>query len=161
MRGRKPKPTHLHVVENTLNSTRHAARAAEPVAVGDLFEPPDWLTEEQRVGWTYAVANAPRGVLRRIDRSVLAVWVVAEDLHRQACMMQAKLDAGAKMPLLLKTKGGQAMQSPYLSVINRQAMIMLKAAAEVGFSPASRPRLVGSGTAAENIDDDPAAKYLE
>lgn len=158
MRGRKPKPTHLHAVENTLNVTRHAERAHEPVAEGQLFEPPDWLTDGQQLGWTYAIANAPAGVLKRIDRAVLAIWVVAESLHREACVMQARLDAGTRLPLLMKTKGGQPMQSPYLAVINRQALIMLKAASELGFSPAARPRLA-RGESAPN--DDAAAAYLD
>jgi hypothetical protein len=38
-------------------------------------------------------------------------------------------------------------QSPYLPVINRQALIMLKAASERGFTPVSRPRIFRSGPA--------------
>ena len=69
MRGRKPKPTALHDLHGTFRATRHKAREAEPKAVGDLLsEPPDWMTDGQQAGWRYAVENAPKGVLRRIDR---------------------------------------------------------------------------------------------
>jgi hypothetical protein len=33
------------------------------------------------------------------------------------------------------------LQSPYLAILNKQAQIMLKAAAELGFSPSSRSRV--------------------
>jgi hypothetical protein len=33
------------------------------------------------------------------------------------------------------------LQSPYLAILNKQAQIMLKAGAELGFSPASRTRV--------------------
>jgi hypothetical protein len=47
MRGRKPKPTFLHVVEGTLNATRHADRPDTEPPVGRAYQ-----TE---------VAEAPRG----------------------------------------------------------------------------------------------------
>ena len=33
------------------------------------------------------------------------------------------------------------MQNPYLAILNKQATVMLKAASELGFTPASRPRI--------------------
>ena len=36
------------------------------------------------------------------------------------------------------------VQSPYLAIVNRQAVIMLRAAEMLGFVPTARPRLVGS-----------------
>ena len=51
---------------------------------GDLGEPPGWLSAAQREGWRYAVAHAPPGLLSWIDRGLLTIWVVSQDLHRQA-----------------------------------------------------------------------------
>jgi P27 family predicted phage terminase small subunit len=97
------------------------------------------------------VEHAPRGILKAIDRGVLAVWVEAEERHRTAATMQARLDQGAKLPLLTKTKDGTAVPSPYLGIMNRAAAIMIKAASELGFSPAARPRLAAS--AAQELAD--------
>src|SRR5690606_35140470 len=108
----------------------------EPKPEGDLDAPPDWMTEAQKAGWRHAVRHAPSGLLKQLDGSVLAVWVVAEDLHRQACEQVARFGLLTKAP-----HSGQPQQSPYLPVVNRQAQIMLKAAAELGFSPASRSRV--------------------
>jgi P27 family predicted phage terminase small subunit len=81
------------------------------------------------------------GVLKRIDRGVLATWVEAEARHRTATMMQAKLDTGSATPLLVKQKDGPLVVSPYIGILHKTALIMMKAASELGFSPASRPRL--------------------
>lgn len=123
----------------TYRPARHGARAGEPVAVGALEDPPEWLTESQKKGWRYALEHAPAGVLARIDRAVLCVWVVAEDLHRQAVLKVAD-------NLIVKSpRAGEPIQNPYLAVVNKQAQIMLKAASELGFSPASRPRFAKGG----------------
>jgi P27 family predicted phage terminase small subunit len=98
-------------------------------------DPPEWLTPSQKAGWNYAVENAPRGLLKKLDQSVLVAWVVAEDLHRQATTMVARFGLLTKAP-----NTGQPMQSPYLPVLNKQALIMLRAAEQLGFSPVSRPR---------------------
>ncbi len=78
MRDRKPKPSSMHKLQGTLNTTRHKARTVEPRADGDLPEaPPSWMSASQKAGWRYAVRHAPKGIMRRIDRGMLAVWVVA------------------------------------------------------------------------------------
>jgi phage terminase small subunit len=123
---------------------RAVKKAVEPMpTTGDLSEPPEWLNEAQRAGWRYAIQHAPPGVLGHIDRGVLAVWIMAEDLHRRASVAQN--NAGT---LLVKAPNtGTPLQSPYLAIINRQGLIMLKAAGELGFSPVSRPR-IGAGAPA-------------
>ena len=108
----------------------------EPMPTGDLVDPPEWMSESQKAGWNYAIANAPRGLLKKLDRSVLTVWVVAEDLHRRASEQVDKFGILTKAP-----HTGQPMQSPFLPVVNKQAQIMLKAAELLGFTPASRTRV--------------------
>ena len=156
--GRKPKPTLLHELHGTLNATRHAKRATEVEAPGDeLVEPPDWLTDSQKDGWRYAIRHAPRNLLKPIDRTMLAIWVEAEDRHRRAAMAQAALDARSPtFPLLVprRGRGGDLVESPYLRVLSRAADTLLRAVSELGFSPASRPRI---GAASEKAPDDDAA----
>lgn len=143
MKGRKRKPTVLHELEGTFNPTRHRDRATEPEAPGELLaEAPDWLTQDQQTIWRYAVEFAPVGVLKAIDYGILATWVIAFDQHRAATIAQAKLDVATSLPLLTKDKQGNAIVSPYVGIINRAGLRMIRAAAEMGFTPASRPRLV-------------------
>lgn len=156
--GPKPTPTHLRL----LKGDRHKERINEwePKPKGDLFEPPDWLTADQRDGWTYAIANLPPGLLKRIDRSLLAIWVVAENMHRRACIMQAKLDASSDAPMLTRSPNKIAVQSPYLPIINRQALIMLRAAEQMGFTPASRTRIAIDGAQDDEIES-AAAEFFD
>jgi P27 family predicted phage terminase small subunit len=42
---------------------------------------------------------------------------------------------------VVKTSNGNAVQNPFLPIMNKQAMIMLRAAEQIGFTPASRTRI--------------------
>jgi hypothetical protein len=42
---------------------------------------------------------------------------------------------------MVKSPTGYPMQSPYLSIANRQAELMMRIASEFGFTPASRSRI--------------------
>ena len=147
MRGRKPVPTHLKVIRG--NPGKRALNKNEPQPEGDLSAPPDWMSETQKKGWTYAIENAPRGLLRKLDRSVLTAWVVAEDLHRRASEQVDKFGIITKAP-----NSGVPIQSPYLPVVNKQAQIMLKAAEQLGFSPASRSRIQLLDAVSGGVDDE-------
>ncbi|MBV8095014.1 MAG: hypothetical protein JO110_17655 [Acetobacteraceae bacterium] len=125
MKGRKPTPISILKTRGTLRKGRHGKRMQEPKPSGDLSEPPEWLTPSQQEIWREAVANAPAGVLKEIDQGVLTVWVTAVDQHRTAIMQQAKLDADARLPLLVKSRDGAAAPSPYLRVATRAADLML------------------------------------
>jgi len=139
--GRRPKPTALPKLHGTYNATNHGRdRAHEPVPMGDLEEPPPDLTESQEAGWRYAIANMPKGVVKLIDRGILKVWVEAEDRHNTARMMQAMLDQDTKLKLLVKGPNGLE-PSPYNVILDKCAQTMFRAAQELGFSPAARPRL--------------------
>lgn len=79
--------------------------------------------------------HSPPGLLRKLDRSIMVAWVCAEDTHRHAAEQVAKLGS------LLKAKNGTPYQNPYLPIMNKQAIIMMRAAAEMGFTPSSRSRV--------------------
>jgi P27 family predicted phage terminase small subunit len=160
MKGRKPIPTVVHEARGTVNVTRHrAGRAAEPKPSGNLgLEPPDYLTAEQKEGWRHAMTYAPPGLLKQVDRGALVVWVIAEDDLRLANLAQARLNTSTSLPMLTKDKNDQAMVSPYQHVKKNAALLMLKAASELGFTPASRPR-IASGDDPELDEASPWAKF--
>ena len=134
MRGRRPKPTALKELEG--NPGKRRLNTAEPKPEGDLYAAPEWMSDSQREGWAYAITHAPYGLLKQLDRSMLAIWVVAEDLHREAAEKIAQYGLLTKSP-----NAGLPLQSPYLAILNKQAQIMIKAGVELGFSPASRSRV--------------------
>jgi P27 family predicted phage terminase small subunit len=146
--GRPPKPTALHQLEGTYNPSRHGRkRASEPQPTGNLDEPPDWLNDSQRDAWHYAIANAPAYLLKKLDREMLAIWCVHADNLRLAVTTQNRLNMRSPgLPLLIRTPAGTAA-SPYVDVIDKCSKNMFRAATELGFSPAARPRI--------RLEDDP------
>jgi P27 family predicted phage terminase small subunit len=148
MRGRKPKPTHLKILDGTVKEFPKS----EPLPIGELDLAPDWMSEEQKSSWEYAIAHAPEGLLKKLDRSILAAWVIAEDLHRQATMEVNEHGLVTKSPVK-----GDPMQNPYLSIANRQAQIMMKAGSELGFTPSSRSRVSISDK--QQDDHNPFAEF--
>lgn len=135
MVGRKPLPTKVKELKGTLQKCRINER--EPKPTGDLSEPPEYMSEGAKVAWRYALECAPPQLLKRLDMSVLEVWACAADLYRKAQAGLAKTGLLVKAPIT-----GVPMQSPYLAIANKQAQIMTKAATEMGFTPASRSRVV-------------------
>lgn len=131
--GRKPKPTALKELHG--NPGKRALPIDEPEGVGDLWAPPAWFDTEQRDQWHYAVDHAPPGLLTGTDREVLAIWCVACVEHAKAAQEVRKLGQ------VVKTKDGNAIQNPFMGIMNRQALLMLKAGSEMGFSPAARASL--------------------
>jgi P27 family predicted phage terminase small subunit len=158
MRGRRPKPTALHKLQGTYNVTDHGrSRSREPIAGGDLNrEPPTWLTASQKDAWRYAIDNMPKGVAKKIDLRMLVAWVEAYDRHRTAMMMQARLDADATLKLLIKTPVG-LMASPCNDILDKAARKMFRAAQELEFSPAARPRLHAEPERTKDDADNPWA----
>jgi phage terminase small subunit len=114
MRCRKPKPTALHKLHGTLNATRHAKRATEPEIAGDfLSDAPEWLTDQQKAGWRYTVEHAPRNILKKIDLTVQAIWVEAEDRHRTAATPpRPAIAASATRPAPHLAAGSPSAGSP-------------------------------------------------
>jgi hypothetical protein len=96
MRGRRPKPTALKELEG--NPGKRPLNQREPKPDGDLYGAPEWMTDSQREGWAYAITHAPYGLLKQLDRSMLAIWVVAEDLHREAAEKIAQYGLLTKSP---------------------------------------------------------------
>ena len=139
MRGRKPTPTALKIIAG--NPGKRPLNENEPQLPLSDLAPPDWLTDDQVRVWEEAVRSCPPGLVTTVDEKVLSIWVVACDLHRQASERVAQMGLIVKSPVK-----GDPMQNPWLAILNRQAQIMMKAAAELGFTPSSRSRVTLTST---------------
>jgi P27 family predicted phage terminase small subunit len=135
MRGDKPMPTELKILRMTAKKAQELARKITPTP-GPLIEPPDWLTEEQKEEWRYGIENAPCHVLKKIDKAVLAGFIVEQDTHRKASVAMAQTELLVKSPTQ-----GLPLQNPYLPIVNRQMVLMTRVASELGFTPCSRARI--------------------
>ena len=64
------------------------------------------------------------------------------------------LQAIGKYGVMVKSPTGFPIQSPYVSIANRQAEIMMRISSEFGFTPASRGRIsVGSDRGPDLFDE--------
>lgn len=136
--GRRPKPAVLRDLHG--NPGKRCLRN-EPQGVGDLWDPPSWFDDEQRDQWQYALDRAPPGLLTGTDRAILAAWVVAACEHARAAKEVQTTGQ------VIETTNSNEIQNPSLSIMNRQATLMVRFGHELGFSPAARASLGAHGDA--------------
>lgn len=144
--GRLKKPTALRLVEGTKDRRKPAKRAAEPVPLNPLGNPPSRLVAREREVWERVGRELPPGMLRMVDEYVVVAFCRAVALGDEAA---EKLRASS---MLLKTPNGSVQQSPYLGIINRQAVLIKSLGAELGLSPAARARIAAGGDGGEGDD---------
>lgn len=139
MRGRKPKPTHLRIVEG--NRGHRPINENEIQPEGDLNEAPAEFSPYQRRLWHAELAKCPDGLLRRLDQGAFASYIT-----NYATVLEATA-AINKMGHIIRTKKTQSPQvNPWLSIRSRANDAMMKAIAELGFSPTSRTRVKTVGS---------------
>lgn len=134
MPGRKHKPTWLKLLDG--NPGHKPINKLEPVPKDPIGPPPADFTAEQRAIWQHAIAAAPPGLITELDRQTLIGYCVSAALYEQARIRVNTHGALVKTPVT-----GVPMQSPWLSIQNKQWQLMKQAISELGFSPTSRPRV--------------------
>ena len=134
MRGRKPKPTHLKAI--TGNPGKRPLNVQEPTPQPEIPECPEQLGPLGQKEWSRLVGDlAKLRLITSLDRAALAAYCGAYALWAEAT------EAIQKYGSMVKSPTGFPMQSPYVSIANRQAEIMMRIASEFGFTPASRGRI--------------------
>jgi P27 family predicted phage terminase small subunit len=109
---------------------------------------PDELGETARREWNRLVGElASLNLLTNFDRAALAAYCGAYALWAEAT------EAIQKYGVMIKSPSGYPVQSPYVSVANRQAEIMMRIASEFGFTPASRSRISTHPTSEPTLFD--------
>ncbi len=144
-RGRKPSPVELKLIRGNpgkrkLNATAQVLKQDE--ACTD--DRPGMLLEEAIPHWDYAMAHAPRTLLKKLDVYLLAAWANAAARYEHNMRLAAKSDVipvrGVKLadvPMAHRP----IMHNPYSSAARAYLKDMMQLAAELGFTPASRARI--------------------
>lgn len=134
MRGRRPKPTRLKVL--TGNPGKRPLNEDEPRPVPVIPECPLELGPVAKQEWERLAGELGNlQLLTTLDRAALAAYCNAYGLWIEA------IEAIQKYGTMVKSPSGYPIQSPYVSIANRQAEIMMRIASEFGFTPASRSRI--------------------
>lgn len=134
MRGRKPKPTHLKLIDG--NPGKRPLNDAEPMPETPLGEPPEWMSAREKQIWRDALRSAPDGMVKDLDMSVFAAWVGHYSVWEHAKQQVTRFGTMVRTPVQ-----NLVQQNPYLAVMNKQSQLMMKAAAELGFTPSARSRV--------------------
>jgi P27 family predicted phage terminase small subunit len=148
MAGRKPLPVAVKKIKGTLQKCR--VNPNEPRPVGKLGDPPEYMSDIAKEAWTYAVQNAPSGLLSSLDASVLERWANCAGLYREAL---AKINRSGVAGMIIKTPSGILRRSPLMDVIRDLALEMKGYESEMGFTPASRSKVSVSQSQSENSAD--------
>lgn len=141
-RGRKPKPTALKIAEG--NPGKRPLNASEPQYDGALGDPPAHLTQDQRVIWRNVLREAAKGLLKTVDEAVVAQYCVSYDILQKCNLSMAAAGGPVVRSTRTDADGIELVEvnvSPEVQVIQKQHVVLLRCAAEMGFTPSSRGRL--------------------
>ena len=134
MRGRKPKPTALKLVQGNPGKRRIDGREPQPPRTRPTC--PAHLSAPAKAEWKRLAGSLHEiGLLTQVDRTVLAAYCQAYGRWVEA---ERKL---AETPPLLKTPAGYVQVSPWLTISNKQVELMTRLMAELGLTPSARSRL--------------------
>ena len=138
--GKNPK-------KPTANKNKQSSKKDEGSAAPLIECPPD-LGAVARQEWDRVTPElAAVGRLTALDRASLAVYCVA-----YAAWLEA-VAALQQYGTMMKSPNDYPIQSPYVSVANKNAELMLRIAADFGLTPASRMRMQGSTFESLSLDD--------
>ena len=122
----------------------------EPKPEVAIPECPGELGPVARLEWDRLVAQlVPLRILTHLDRAALAQYCAAYSLWLEA------IEATQKYGAMVKSPSGYPVQSPYVSIANRQTEIMMRIASEFGFTPASRSRITAPKDTPRGLFDPP------
>jgi P27 family predicted phage terminase small subunit len=134
MRGRKPKPTHLKVLEG--NPARRPYNSGEPRPEAEIPTCPAHLCPSAKAEWKRLAQQLfTLGIVTVLDRAVMAAYCQAYGRWVEA---ERKLK---ETPMILKMPSGYIQQNPWLTISNKQMELMHKYMSELGLSPVSRSRV--------------------
>jgi P27 family predicted phage terminase small subunit len=141
MRGRKPKPTKLKVIEG--NPGKRKIKEDPDMSSG-LPSPPSHLDEYARQEWERLASGLHAiGILYEVDTAVFAAycqafsrWRVAEEGIKKAAGIE-----GATFGALVCQTAGGLRKHPLVDISEKAAAAMVKYSLEFGLTPSARARL--------------------
>jgi P27 family predicted phage terminase small subunit len=132
MRGRKPKPTAMKLVQG--NPGKRAINGSEPKPEPGIPSCPDHLHGAAREEWDRIVVELSKiGLLTLADRAAIAAYCTAYGRWVDAELLVAKT--------LCYKHGDLIKVNPAVRIAHDAMVLMHKYLSEFGLSPASRARL--------------------
>lgn len=142
MPGRKPKPTHLKVLEG--NPGKQKLPKGEPIPESEMPSPPEHLDDYAKEEWERLSQGLySLGLLYQVDMAVFAAYCGAYSRWRSAEEQLNKIvhEKGALAGLIQASKNKVIAQNVLVNVSRNAAQDMVKYAVEFGLTPSARARL--------------------
>ncbi len=145
VRGRKPKPTGLKILEGETDKRR--INTAEPKSAGAPVCP-EWLEEEAKEEWNRIGDTLEKmGILTDIDTAAFAGYCQTYARWKEA--EEYLTNHGST----IETKSGYVQQVPQVSIAQTNLKVMLKFCEQFGLTPSARSRIVADKSVEETTDD--------
>jgi len=147
------KPTLLKFLRGTLDPSRHAAEAFQPIPRAELGEPPaHWKPDSvARREWEYALRNCPKGMLRSTDRALLVLFCESCAEYEYCGSMIEEQG----MVIRCGRQNELVKQNPYSAIRDHAAQRVRQIGDSLGFNPSARARLhTGEAPPAEGSEWD-------
>lgn len=150
IRGRKPKPTNLKVLEGNPGKRPLPTNEVKPQKKAPRC--PQWLEEDAKREWKrMGKILEQMGLLTEMDMTAFAGYCQAYARSKEAEEFLSKHGS------ILKTPNGYLQQVPQVSISQTNLKIMLKFCEQFGLTPSARNRLatmdseVGNGDEMEDL----------
>lgn len=143
--ARPRKPDAVKAAQGTLQPCRMRQVSTSNYEL--TLEPPVALTQDARDAWELAVKCAPKGVLTATDATVLERWARNYALYRK--LAKTVEHDGVEC---VGAMGGRQVTPTFTAMMKVQAMLAA-CERELGFTPASRARVSGTGGDEEDVND--------
>lgn len=157
MRGRKPKPTFLHLVDGTDKARRPQLKARAEQEVQPergVRGPPAGFNADQQAVWARLQEDIPPGMLARTDFDCLVGYAVLVAARDNALELFNR--SGASVLVRAADERQRFASNPALREFRRLTEQLRLLQGELGFTPAARSRVTRVGDEA----DDPLADFL-
>lgn len=154
IRGRKPKPTALKVLEG--NPGKRPLNDREPVPPKATLKCPAWLLPEAKKEWKrLAPALEAMGVLTMADLTAFEGYCQAYARWKEA---EAFITQHGS---IFQTPSGYVQQVPQVSIAQQNLKIMQSFCSEFGLTPATRARIIAGGALEDGASEDPMERLLK
>lgn len=137
MKGRKPKPTPLRLIEG--NRGHRPINKDEPKPESKAPPRPRIVKGEELKAWRYVTRELEKmGTLATSDKADLLAYC-----HWWGNLYKAKskLIAAGPDPEVIMTAAGNYIQNPWLGIANTAAKELTKVCEKLGLDPTSRTRI--------------------
>ena len=140
-RGRKPKPTHLKVVNGSAAKHPDRVNKDEPKAPADAPKMPDYLDAMAKRAFTRKCEQLRRlGILSSVDADLIENYAVTYSQYRRLLVV-IKQTGGLTIVKREKKEVVEVKRNPAAIDLHRCRAELLKMDAEMGLTPSSRTRV--------------------